>query len=295
MHQICEHRKKQFEIFARKYIFSQNIPSSRLKKAMIYSFFNGGKRIRALLCYISGSCFQTSVYNQNLSALAIEAIHTYSLIHDDLPCMDDDNLRRGKPSCHIQFNEATAILAGDALQNLAFEALSKVENVTIYQLKKVIKLLSICSGSQGMVSGQQLDIDGENQEISSINLKLIHLYKTGKIFKAAILLPFYLSSVYHQKKEIAQKLSNFAEKLGLAFQIQDDILDLTATTKVLGKNTNSDTKLNKKTYPLIFGTKKSKKLLDMLINNSKNDLSKIKIVNIKELLKITQYILQRKY
>lgn len=294
MHQTWQQIKIQFEKFAKQYLNAQAIPSARLKQAMVYSFLGGGKRIRALFCYISGACFGTDLENQNLSAVAIEAIHAYSLIHDDLPAMDDASLRRGNHACHIRFDEATAILAGDALQSLAYEALSQTSNITVVQLKKVLHLLATHAGSQGMVAGQQLDIDAESQEVSVINLKQIHLQKTGKIFKAAILIPFYLSQSYCEY-EILEHLSNFAENIGLAFQIKDDILDATAKTTKLGKNANSDKKSNKATYPLVFGIEKAIDLLNTLIDSSKNNLSKITNYNTEGLLRVAEYISQRNY
>lgn len=294
MHRTWQPIKIQFEAFATQYINAQDIPSARLKAAMIYSFLGGGKRIRALLCYISGACFGASLENQNLSAVAIEALHAYSLIHDDLPAMDDDNLRRGKPACHIRFDEATAILAGDALQSLSFQALSQANNITLAQLKKTFLLLATHAGSQGMVSGQQLDIDAQNQEASIINLKKIHSHKTGKIIKASILMPFYLSPSY-QEKTTAEHLSHFAENIGLAFQIKDDILDLTTNTETLGKNANSDIKSHKATYPLVIGIEKATDLLNTLIHNSKKKLSKITTYNTEGLLKVAEYVAQRNH
>ena len=294
MHQTWQQIKIQFETFAKQYINAQAIPSARLKQAMVYSFLGGGKRIRALFCYISGACFGTSLENQHLSAVAIEAIHAYSLIHDDLPAMDDASLRRGNPACHIQFDEATAILAGDALQSLAFQALSQTSNITVVQLKKVLHLLATHAGSQGMVAGQQLDIDAESREISAINLKQIHSHKTGKMFKAAILLPFYLSPLYSEH-QIFEHLSDFAENIGLAFQIKDDILDITANTITLGKNANSDKRSQKATYPVVVGIEKTTDLLNTLVDNSKKNLSKITNYNTEGLLKIAEYVSQRNY
>lgn len=276
----------QFEKFARRYIDNQDIPSVRLKQAMVYSFLGGGKRIRALLCYISGACFNTSLENQHLSAIAIEAMHAYSLIHDDLPSIDDDSFRRGKLSCHIKFDEPTAILAGDALQSLAFQALSQTTNIKVIQLKSILYLLATHAGSQGMVAGQQLDLDAESEAVSIINLKQIHSHKTGKMFKAAILLPFYLSSSYVEQG-VLEHLSNFAENIGLAFQVQDDIIDCAIT------NTNSDKTLNKATSPRVVGLKQSKDILNSLIDNSKSNLLKITTYDTKILRQVVEHIFKR--
>ncbi|WP_162902394.1 polyprenyl synthetase family protein, partial [Facilibium subflavum] len=241
---------QSFENFAAQYLNQQTFASSRLQNAMEYSFLDGGKRIRALLCYLSGEIFHTSISNQHLTAFAIEAIHAYSLIHDDLPAMDNDDLRRGKPTCHIQFDEATAILAGDALQSLAFHALSSVENISLTQLKQTITLLADHAGGQGMVSGQQLDMDANGRQLNIEQLQQIHRLKTGKMITASVLLPFYLSDQY-QDDAIEHNLQSFADCIGLAFQIKDDILDVTADTKTLGKTAQSDLKHQKATYPAL--------------------------------------------
>ena len=284
--------KVEFEKFARHYIDNQDISSVRLKQAMLYSFLGGGKRVRALLCYTAGDCFNTSLENQHLSAIAIEAIHAYSLIHDDLPSMDDDNFRRERLACHIKFDEPTAILAGDALQSLAFQALSQSNNITVTQLKRTLYLLAIHAGSQGMVAGQQLDLDAESKAVSIINLKQIHAYKTGKMFKAAILLPFYLSSSYLEQ-EVLEHLSNFAEDIGLAFQVQDDIIDRTITNTNSGENTNSDKILNKATFPRVIGFKESNDILNLLIDKSKSNLSKITSYNTEMFIQFVEHIFKR--
>ena len=282
----------KFEKFARFYINKQVIPSTRLKQAIIYSFLSGGKLIRALLSYTSGSCFYTSLENQNLSAIAIEAMHAYSLIHDDLPSMDNDSFRRGKLSCHIKFNESTAILAGDALQSLAFQALSETSNITIIQLQKALKLLSTHAGSQGMVSGQQLDIDARNKTVYIKYLKQIHSFKTGKIFKAAVLLPFYLSPSYLEKDTL-KYLGNFAENIGLAFQIQDDILDYN-TKDIEFKEAINVSKISKNVnFSEVIGTKKAISILGSLINNSKRNLLKIETHETKTLVEVIEYIFKK--
>ncbi|WP_395947146.1 polyprenyl synthetase family protein [Caedibacter taeniospiralis] len=284
--------KNDFEVFAKDYFYQQNISSLRLQEAMAYSFLEGGKRIRAILSYLSGECFQCSEHNLKHIAFALEAIHAYSLIHDDLPAMDDDHLRRGKPTCHIQFDEATAILAADALQSLAFQALSELKDLSLAQLKKVLYTLATHAGSQGMVSGQQLDIEGEGKKQSLDEIEIIHRLKTGKLLTAAILLPFVASS-YYPNHFIENHLIQFSQSIGLAFQIKDDLLEATSDTQTLGKDNGSDLKLNKSTYPLLLGIDATQALLDDLFHQSLDHLSKLHPVNITDLKALAQYIINR--
>ena len=183
-----------FNEFAKEIFATIDSPSKTLLDAMKYSFFSGGKRIRAQFVYILGDILNIAKTDCHRIAFAIEAIHTYSLIHDDLPAMDNDYLRRGKPTCHIKFSEATAILAGDALQALAFETLQNINVSDTDQLRILNKLLADCSGISGMVGGQQLDIEGERKKLSLDELKIIHLNKTAKMFKASILNAIYIIS-----------------------------------------------------------------------------------------------------
>ncbi|MBK2124578.1 polyprenyl synthetase family protein [Fangia hongkongensis] len=287
--------KVHFEHFATNRLNDEPIDAETLKKAIHYSFLNGGKRIRAILCFSAGKMFQTTDNNINLAAFALESIHAYSLIHDDLPAMDDDSLRRGKPTCHIQFNEATAILAGDALQSLAFNALADCDGISLAQLKKVISTLALLSGSNGMVSGQQLDLEAENKAIDLETLERIHLLKTGALIDASILLPFYLSSFY-PNDALEKALCTFSRNIGLAFQVKDDLLDITSSTETLGKNAQSDLKQHKATYPALIGIKQTQLLLNTLISDAYQALDTIKHkFDITLLREITTYITQRKY
>lgn len=284
--------KSEFERFAGDYLAKQQIPAARLKEAMAYSLLSGGKRIRAILCYLTGEMLQVERSTCELAAFALESIHAYSLIHDDLPAMDDDRLRRGKPTCHIQFGEATAILTGDALQALAFQALSEVEAVNVMQFKKALSLVAGFAGAKGMVSGQQLDIEAENSVLDLESLENIHLLKTGRLITAAVLLPFYLSE-QHQLYEVERHLLNFAEKIGLAFQIKDDILDLTASSDTLGKDAQSDLKHQKLTYPSLLGIQEADRLLSGLTLQAKSALDAIQSQDTGSLWKVAEYVIQR--
>lgn len=232
------------------------VPSNnnRLSDAIRYSVLNNGKRLRPLLVYAVGEALQTPIEKLDAAAVSVELIHCYSLIHDDLPAMDDDDLRRGLPSCHKAFDEATAILAGDALQALAFEVLCDAElnPVTIERQLAMVQTLAKASGAAGMVLGQALDLAAEAKSIGLSELIILHQHKTGALFNACIELSF-LASNYAANQELHQQLRSFGKNLGLAFQIQDDILDITSDTETLGKPAGSDQKLNKSTFPSLLG------------------------------------------
>ncbi|ABI82521.1 octaprenyl-diphosphate synthase [Francisella tularensis] len=260
---------KDFEIFAEKVFDQLNCVSKTLLSAMHYSFFSGGKRIRAQFVYAIGEALAIDKSNCDKIAFAVESIHTYSLIHDDLPAMDNDTLRRGKPTCHIKFNEATAILAGDALQALAFEILQDINYSDIDKLKKINKLFAQYCGASGMVGGQQLDIEGENKKLKIEELQILHINKTAKMFRACIVLPYILSQ--NQNSQIEDLLVRLSDLIGLCFQIKDDILDVTKTTNELGKTSAKDIDANKSTYVSLMGLKDANKyLLD-----KKNEITQI--------------------
>lgn len=260
---------KDFEIFAEKVFDQLKCVSKTLLSAMHYSFFSGGKRIRAQFVYAIGEALAIDKSNCDKIAFAVESIHTYSLIHDDLPAMDNDTLRRGKPTCHIKFNEATAILAGDALQALAFEILQDINYSDIDKLKKINKLFAQYCGASGMVGGQQLDIEGENKKLKIEELQILHTNKTAKMFRACIVLPYILSQ--NQNSQIEDLLVRLSDLIGLCFQIKDDILDVTKTTNELGKTSAKDIDANKSTYVSLMGLKDANKyLLD-----KKNEITQI--------------------
>jgi len=228
-----------------------------LKEAMLYSTQNGGKRLRPLLVYSSAALFHLPPEKCDALAAAIECVHAYSLIHDDLPAMDDDTLRRGKPTCHLVFGEAIAILAGDALQTLAFQLITE-SDFDPHTLLKMVKLLSITSGSEGMIAGQVLDILGEHQNHSAADIQKMHSLKTGQLIRASVLLGAYAANACDAD---CKKLNQFALKLGIAFQLQDDLQDLLGDPKVLGKNTQQDSKLGKSSFAIIEGVAKTQRCI----------------------------------
>ena len=228
--------------------------STRLCEAMRYSVLNGGKRLRPILVYLSSSLGNCHQKNVDLSACAVELIHCYSLIHDDLPSMDDDNLRRGNPTCHVKFDEATAILAGDALQPLAFELICKIHT-------------KAC-GFSGMVGGQVKDIQMDSR-VKVEELDQMHFQKTGRLIQTSLEIGGILSDLDEKTIEL---LSIYGEKIGLAFQIQDDIIDIESPASVSGKNQGSDLYQNKMTYPALVGLDDSKSKAFRLAEEAKEIL-----------------------
>ncbi len=232
---------------------------SEVTKAIHYSVMNGGKRLRPQLMLLMADALKVDVSNKtiDLMAAAGELIHCYSLIHDDLPAMDDDDFRRGQLSCHKKFDEATAILAGDAIQPLSLEILTSIEdnNLSDSTKSKIINVFAKACGPKGMVEGQNLDIKSESKNLNEDELDRIHFLKTGKLIEACVL------SVCLLKKEIREeeieKLIEFSEKFGLAFQIRDDILDVIGNEQEIGKPVGSDQEKNKSTYASVLGITKS--------------------------------------
>ncbi len=231
--------------------------SETLKSSMAYSVNAGGKRIRPLLVLATLEDLGAESEDALTVACAVELIHTYSLIHDDLPCMDDDDFRRGKPTNHKVYGQAVAVLAGDALQTLAFASLTNLQDTSAEDALAIIRILSEAAGAQGMVGGQLLDMEGETKLLSLLELETVHVHKTGALLSFCIEAGAILAG--HQK-EIA-KLKDFAWNIGLAFQIRDDILDVTATTEELGKTAGSDTISDKSTYPSLLGLEKAQERL----------------------------------
>jgi geranylgeranyl diphosphate synthase type II len=235
--------------------FPENAYPQVLYEAMKYSIFSGGKRLRSVLCLFSYELFDSRFEMAIPSALALEFIHTYSLIHDDLPAIDNDDLRRGKPTCHKKFGEDVAILAGDSLFAEAFMVIAKEQSGTSEQVKKVLTELAESTGANGMVGGQVVDVISAAKDIDETTLNYIHANKTGKLIKVSALIGAILGEASEEEIGI---VSSYAKNLGLSFQITDDILDLTKSTKELGKPANSDTRLKKATYPSILGLEKAK-------------------------------------
>ncbi|MCL4108371.1 UNVERIFIED_CONTAM: hypothetical protein GTU68_065399 [Idotea baltica] len=231
---------------------------------MRYSVLGGGKRIRAILVYAAGEALNIELEKLDPAAAAIEMLHAYSLVHDDLPCMDDDELRRGKATTHIAYDEATAVLAGDALQTAAFEVLSvKKEGICAENQLNILNILATASGVNGMVKGQAIDLAAVGKTINEDQLEVMHINKTGALIKASVLMASYCNDVVDSAQAETQrvKLADYAESIGLAFQVQDDILDIQSDTETLGKQQGADIAAGKPTYPSIMGMDAAKEKL----------------------------------
>ncbi|WP_080146825.1 polyprenyl synthetase family protein [Marinilactibacillus piezotolerans] len=258
-----------FETYSLNLIDS--VSNTVIEEAMQYSLEAGGKRLRPLLLLAVLKAFDQTVEAGYPAAAALEYIHTYSLIHDDLPAMDDDDLRRGKPTSHIRFSESTAILAGDALLTKAFELITRGE---IVPEKKVylIKELAYCAGYEGMIGGQQADIDGENAQLDLEDLEAIHARKTGELLRFAML----AGGVIADADEVSiDYLEETARKIGIAYQIRDDILDVIGDSEELGKAIGADSKLGKSTYPSLLGLENAQNRLQQELDSAKENVQKV--------------------
>ncbi len=245
-----------------------DILPQRLHAAMRYAVLNGGKRIRPVLVYAAGQALGVPMEQLDGPACAVELIHAYSLVHDDLPSMDNDDLRRGKPTCHIAFDEATAILAGDALQTLAFYILSHhPQMVADAQVRlKMVKILADASGSGGMAGGQAIDLSYIGRELNLVELENMHIHKTGALIRASVQLGALGNGDI--ALDVLDKLDHYGKCIGLAFQIQDDILDVESDTATLGKTQGADMARNKPTYPAIVGLKRAKDMAAELVDEA---------------------------
>ena len=252
--------QKRVDAALDKYLPSDDPPEHNLAEAIRYSVVGGGKRIRPAMVYAAGEAMGVSTDLLDIPACAVEMIHAYSLIHDDLPAMDDDDLRRGRPTCHKAFDEATAILAGDALQALAYEILAKDdhEELTPDHRIDMLSLLTEASGAHGMAGGQAVDLASVGKQLDLSQLVHMHQLKTGALIRASILLGGMCKQDI--SKDEMEMLSNYALCIGLSFQIQDDILDVVSDTETLGKPQGSDEAQEKPTFPAIIGLEKSREL-----------------------------------
>lgn len=244
-----------------------------IAEGMKYSILNGGKRLRPILLFATLELLGEDYKKGLKTAIALEMIHSYSLVHDDLPALDNDDYRRGKLTTHKKFGEAEAILIGDALLTHSFYVLSQ-KNINILSYEKIVKIISkvaLYSGISGMIGGQAIDIESENKKISLDTLKYIHKNKTGKLIKLPIEIACIIGEIGEEKKEI---LVEYADLIGLAFQIKDDILDIEGNFENLGKQVGSDDKLNKSTYPSLLGMEESKRILTESVNRAKDLIRK---------------------
>ncbi len=267
-------------------------PPQRLHEAMRYSVLEGGKRIRPCLVYTTGHALGVPLVQLDGPACAVELIHVYSLIHDDLPAMDDDDLRRGKLTCHKEFDEATAVLAGDALQSLAFYVLAHDPHMLndLHARLAMVETLALASGSRGMAGGQALDILAEGQELNLFELENVHIHKTGALIRASVRLATLCKPGLDES--VCTALDHYAKCIGLAFQIQDDILDVEGETEVLGKRQGADQARNKPTYPAILGMDEAKARARELVDQALTSLQPLG-AHADELRAIAHYVVER--
>lgn len=267
----AENRQLHMEGVLDQHLPAANIVPKRLHEAMRYATLDGGKRVRALLAYAAGEFCGVRTEKVDIAAAAVELIHAFSLVHDDMPCMDDDDLRRGKPSTHKKHGDATALLVGDSLQSLAFQLISQDTHIRNAQKIKMLHLLAIATGSRGMAGGQAIDLESIGIPLSQAELETMHIHKTGALIRAAALLGAY--SAYRQNEEKIKAVDHFAKSIGLAFQVVDDILDAEGDTETLGKTAGKDAEHNKSTYVTILGLPAAKNLANELHANAMAALS----------------------
>lgn len=249
---------------------NENTQPKRLHSALRYVALGGGKRIRATFVYAAGELVDAPKERLDKAACAIELIHAYSLVHDDLPAMDDDELRRGRPTCHIEYDEPTAILVGDALQTAAFEVLASMPKSDAYESIQMVRILAKASGSLGMVGGQMLDLTSSGRTSSLAEITQLHRLKTGALISAAVLMGTYAGQI--NGKHLG-RITRFGENIGLAFQIKDDMLDLEGDASLIGKNTQKDTANDRPNYAQSAGIDEAKRYINQLYDEAINQLA----------------------
>ena len=248
------------------------IAPARLHDAMRYAALGGGKRVRPMLVFAAGLVSGAAAARLEIASAAVELIHAYSLVHDDLPCMDDDVLRRGKPTCHVEFDEATALLAGDALQSLAFQLLAENRLADDPELQlQMIQLFAVACGSRGMAGGQAIDLDAVGKTLTLPELENMHIHKTGALIRASVNMATLAKADIDPN--VAKKLDHYAKCIGLSFQVKDDILDEESDTATLGKTQGKDKDNNKPTYPALLGLAGAKQKAQELHEQALDSLS----------------------
>lgn len=275
----------------------QRLPSAsqtqaaRLIDAMRYATLNGGKRLRAMLVYATGEAFRADDDALDSAACAVEMIHAYSLVHDDMPMMDDDDLRRGQPTCHKAYDEATALLVGDSLQSLAFESLCN-NNLSASQQILMVKCLAQASGATGMAGGQAIDLASVGKQLNQAELEVMHLLKTGALIQASVMLGAYCSANYTTAD--LTSLNSYAIAIGLAFQVQDDVLDVITDTATLGKQQGADIARNKPTYPALMGLEAAQNKAQALVDDAIAALDQLENECL-ALRALAKFVVQRTY
>ena len=270
-----------------------DIAPERLHEAMRYTVLGGGKRVRPLLAFAAGELGNANEERVTIAAASVELIHAYSLVHDDLPCMDNDVLRRGKPTCHVEYGEAIALLVGDSLQSLAFQLLGEYRLTDTPQMQlEMIKRLALAAGSRGMAGGQAVDLASVGKTLNLTELEFMHIHKTGALIRAAVMLGAYCGNRLDEAQ--LAKLDHFAKCIGLAFQVVDDVLDAEATTATLGKTAGKDAENNKPTYVSILGSSRARELAEELRQDAYQSLE-VFGTTAGRLRQMTDFIIQREF
>jgi farnesyl diphosphate synthase len=286
-------RQVRIETSLQTLLPAANIAPERLHDAMRYTVLGGGKRVRPLLSFASGELSKADDERVTIAAAAVELIHAYSLVHDDLPCMDDDVLRRGKPTCHVEYDEAIALLAGDSLQSLAFQLLAEHQLADTPQMQlEMIKRLALASGSRGMAGGQAVDLASVGKILSLPELEFMHIHKTGALIRAAVMLGACCGNSLNEDQ--LTSLDRFAKCIGLAFQVVDDVLDAEATTATLGKTAGKDAENNKPTYVSILGVGRARELAEDLRREAYQSLE-VFGASAGRLRQVTDFIIHREF
>jgi len=282
-----------FEDVLKHSLPAPELAPQRLHAAMRYSVLDGGKRVRPLLAFAAGELAEAERKRVDIAAAAVELIHAYSLVHDDMPCMDDDVLRRGKSTCHVEYDEATALLVGDSLQSLAFQLLAEhtLSDNPAGQLQ-MVRLLALASGSRGMAGGQAFDLASVGKQLALPELEFMHIHKTGALIRAAILLGAHCGNGLGAAQ--LDRLDHFGKCVGLAFQVVDDVLDAEADTATLGKTAGKDAERNKPTYVSLLGVAQAKKMAADLHAEAMESLSEFG-AKAQRLRELADFIVIRKY
>ena len=285
-------RRKEIDRALDYYLPKTNVKPTTLHKAMRYSLFAGGKRLRPILCLAAAEACRGKVSNALPLACALECIHTYSLVHDDLPSMDNDDYRRGRPTCHKVFGEGIAVLAGDALLTIAFEIVSRAKLAPRYDMSILLREIAVAAGSQKLIAGQVADLEAEGRKVKRDQLRFIHENKTAAILKSSIRLGAMSANADAKK---LRAVTQFGHGLGLAFQVIDDILDVTQSSEILGKSAGKDIAAKKATYPAVIGLEKSRAEARRLTRQAHDALSVFRDGQAEPLHCLANYLLEREY
>jgi len=285
-------RQKLIERALDRYLPKATAKPATLHRAMRYSLFAGGKRLRPILCLAAAEACGGKIGNALPLACALECIHTYSLVHDDLPSMDNDDFRRGRPTCHKIFGDGIAVLAGDALLTIAFEIVSNAKPAPRYDTSILLREIAVAAGSQKLIAGQVADLEAEGRNVKRDQLQFIHENKTAAILRSSVRLGAMSANADARK---LSAVTRFGQRLGLAFQIIDDILDVTQTSEILGKSAGKDVAAKKATYPAVIGLEKSRAEARRLTRQAHNALSVFRSRDAEPLHALANYLLEREY